>query len=420
MGTKRGEGNVEKTDRMNTVEEDKELQTKVSSDVEDHYVDRRSQELLERYRGTRTRRQRRAEQLYEASQYRLMFEKFKKHRLATVSLFLLVFLYVVAIIPEFVAPYDKLQRFENALYAPPTRIRIADSEGNLRLPFVYKRESELNTETFTYEFTEDTSKRYRIQLFVEGQPYELLGFIPMSHRLFGAEEGVPIFLLGSDHLGRDLFSRIIYAARVSLFVGLAGVMLSFFLGILLGGISGYFGGAVDIVIQRIIEFLMSIPQIPLWMGLSAAIPQEWTGVQTFFAITLILSLIGWTNLARVVRGKIISLREEDYVTAARISSASHLPIIFRHLLPGFTSYLVVHITISIPYMILGETTLSFLGLGITPPDVSWGSLLQRAQDVTVIANYPWLLWPCAFVMFAVILVNFVGDGLRDAADPYAS
>lgn len=419
MSRQTGEGNnMEKIHQPNMAE--RKTQTDVLSDTENHYVNRRSQELLKRYRGTRARRQERAEQMYAASQYQLMLAKFKKHRIATASVFLLVFLYLVAIFPEFVAPYDKLRRFEDALYAPPTKVRITDSEGHFRLPFIYERTSELNIDTFTYEFVEDTSKRYRIKLFVEGDPYRLLGFIPMSSRLFGTEGEQPLFLLGADHLGRDLFSRVIYAARVSLFVGLAGVLLSFFLGILLGGISGYFGGLVDMIIQRVIEFLMSIPQIPLWMGLSAAIPQEWTGVQTFFAITLILSLIGWTNLARVVRGKIISLREEDYVTAARISSAGHLPIIFRHLLPGFTSYLVVHITISIPYMILGETTLSFLGLGITPPDVSWGSLLQQAQDVTIIANYPWLLWPCAFVMFAVILVNFVGDGLRDAADPYAS
>jgi peptide/nickel transport system permease protein len=206
---------------------------------------------------------------------------------------------------------------------------------------------------------------------------------------------------------------------VSLFVGFAGVLISFVLGILLGGISGYFGGVIDTIIQRIIEFIMSIPQIPLWMGLSAAIPQEWSGIQTFLAITVILSFVGWTGLARVVRGKIISLREEDYVTAALISSATPLQIIFRHLLPGLTSYLVVHLTMAVPFMILGETTLSFLGLGITAPDVSWGSLLQESQDITAIANYPWLLAPVGFVMLAVILFNFVGDGLRDAADPYS-
>jgi peptide/nickel transport system permease protein len=226
-------------------------------------------------------------------------------------------------------------------------------------------------------------------------------------------------LLGSDKLGRDLFSRIIHASRVSLFIGFAGVIISFVLGVLLGGISGFYGGVVDTIIQRIIEFLMSIPQIPLWMALSAAIPREWTGIQKFLAIIIVLSFVGWTGLARVVRGKLISLREEDYVMAAHISSAKPMQIIVRHLLPGVTSFLVVSITLAIPGMILGETTLSFLGLGITAPDVSWGSLLQDAQDVNVIANYPWLLAPVGFIMLAVILFNFVGDGLRDAADPYS-
>jgi peptide/nickel transport system permease protein len=277
----------------------------------------------------------------------------------------------------------------------------------------------LDEDTFLYTFVEDTSQRFPVRLFVKGEPYKMWGVIPGDIHLFGIQSETPLFLLGSDNLGRDLFSRIVYAARVSLFIGFGGVIISFFLGILLGGISGFFGGVVDLLIQRLIEFIISIPQIPLWMALSAAIPQGWTGIQKFFAITLILSLVGWTGLARVVRGKIISLREEDYVTAAKISSASDMSIIFRHLLPGFTSYLIVHITISIPGMILGETTLSFLGLGINPPNVSWGSLLQQAQDVTVIGNYPWLLYPCAAIILAVILFNFLGDGLRDAADPYA-
>jgi peptide/nickel transport system permease protein len=259
----------------------------------------------------------------------------------------------------------------------------------------------------------------RLHFFAKSEPYSLLGFIPMTRRLFTVEGDYPVFFLGADHLGRDLLTRIVYASRVSLFVGFGGVIISFFLGILLGGISGFWGGPVDVAIQRFIELLMSIPQIPLWMALSAAIPVEWTGIQTYFAITLVLSLVGWTGLARVVRGKVLSLREEDYVTAARISSASNLAIIFRHLLPGITSYLVVHVTIAIPYMILGETTLSFLGLGIRAPDVSWGALLQQAQDVTVIVNYPWLLTPAIFVVAAVVLFNFIGDGLRDAADPYA-
>lgn len=395
------------------------IATHSADDATERYVDRRSSELLRRYRGTRTRRQRTAERLQEASQYGLMVAKFKKHRLATISFYLLVVMYLIAIFADFAAPYDPQTRFGDLLFANPSRIHMRDAEGNFHLPFTYGRVSKLDDATFTYTFVEDTSQRFSLRLFVKGEPYRIWGLIPGDIHLIGSTSDQPFLLLGSDQLGRDVFSRIVHAARVSLFIGFAGVLISFFLGILLGGISGFFGGVVDLLIQRLIEFMISIPQIPLWMGLSAAIPREWTGIQKFFAITVILSLVGWTGLARVVRGKIISLREEDYVMAAKISSASNLAIIFRHLLPGFASYLIVSITIAIPGMILGETTLSFLGLGINPPDVSWGSLLQQAQDVTVIANYPWLLSPCAAIILAVILFNFVGDGLRDAADPYS-
>ena len=385
----------------------------------DGYVNRRSRELLNRYRGTRIKRQKMAEHLLEASQYQLMLVKFKKHRLAAISFWLLLVMYLMAIFADFVAPYSPVTRFGDLLYATPSTIRIQDEQGNLHLPFMYDRVSKLNEATYTYSFVDDTSQRFPIQFFAKGEPYKMFGIIPADIHLFGTTSQGPLFLMGSDNLGRDMFSRIVFAARVSLFIGLGGVLISFFLGILLGGISGFFGGTVDLLIQRLIEFIISIPQIPLWMGLSAAIPVDWNGIQKFLAIVLILSLVGWTGLARVVRGKIISLREEDYVTAAKISSASDMAIIFRHLLPGFTSYLIVHITISIPGMILGETTLSFLGLGITPPNVSWGALLQQAQDVTVLGHYPWLLYPCAAIILAVVLFNFMGDGLRDAADPYS-
>lgn len=388
--------------------------------VPDHHVEKRGRELRERYRGTRDKRQKQAKRLDEASQRQLVLARFRKHRVARICVYILGLLYLVAILAEFVAPYDKLERFETRLFSSPTAIHIRDADGNFHWPFIYSTKSQLNMKDFTYMSVEDEAgPRHPIRLFAASEPYKLLGVIPMNHRLFGTDSSEPIFLLGSDHLGRDQFSRIVYAARISLFVGLAGVAMSFVFGITLGGISGYFGGVTDMVIQRFIEFIMSIPQIPLWMALSAAIPLGWTGVQTFFAITLILSLIGWTDLARVVRGKVISLREEDYVTAARISSARAPQIIVRHLLPGVTSYLVVSLTLAIPFMILGETALSFLGLGITPPDVSWGSLLQEAQDVVVIANYPWLLAPAACVMLVVVLFNFIGDGLRDAVDPYS-
>lgn len=386
----------------------------------DHHVQKRSRELRERYKGTREQRQKRSQQLDEASQRQLIMARFRKHRVARVCVYALGLLYLVAILAEFVAPYDKLERFDTNLFASPSDIHIRDADGNFHWPFIYTTMSQLDVKTFTYKSVEtDTETRHTIRLWAPSEPYKLLGIIPLEHRLFGTTSGDPVFLLGADHLGRDQFSRIVYAARISLFIGLAGVALSFFFGIMLGGISGYFGGLTDTIIQRLIEFIMSIPQIPLWMALSAAIPLGWSGVQTFFAITLILSLIGWTDLARVVRGKVISLREEDYVMAARISSARAPQIILRHLLPGVTSYLVVSLTLAIPFMILGETALSFLGLGITPPDVSWGALLQEAQDVVVISNYPWLLAPAGCVMLVVVLFNFIGDGLRDAVDPYS-
>lgn len=375
--------------------------------------------LNKRYRRNKARRQVVAEQLQGASQFQLMRVKFRKHRVAMLSLYLLGVFYFVAIFAEFMVPYDTAQRFGDAIYASPTKIHFFDAEGQLTTPFFYSTKSKVDPATFRYvSVTIDETQVNRVRFFAETEPYKILGLVPMNRRLYSVEGDQPVFFLGADQLGRDLLSRIIYASRVSLFVGFGGVIISFFLGILLGGISGFSGGVVDITIQRMIELLMCMPQIPLWMALSAAIPTEWTGIQTYFAITLVLSLVGWTGLARVVRGKILSMREEDYVIAARISSATNLSIIFRHLLPGITSYLVVHVTISIPYMILGETTLSFLGLGIRVPDVSWGSLLQQAQDVIVITNYPWLLLPAVFVVSAVILFNFIGDGLRDAADPY--
>ena len=402
-----------------TIDTSGEIQNPSQPDPSDHYIKRRGEALLRRHSGTRARRLKIAEELDTASQFQLILTKFKKHRIARLSLYLLVMLYLIAIFADFVAPYDPLQRFPDQIYASPTELHVVDANGNLTLPFFYSTKSQPNSTTFAYSLiVDDKTTQHRLQLFPESPPYKLAGIIPMNRHLFGAEGGKAFFLLGADNLGRDLLSRVLYAARISLFVGLVGVFISFVLGIVLGGVSGYFGGVIDLIIQRIIEFLLSIPQIPLWIALSAAIPHNWTGIQIFFAITVILSFVGWTGLARVVRGKIVSLREEDYVMAARISSAGHWSIIVRHLLPGFTSYLIVYITLAIPGMILGETTLSFLGLGIVPPDISWGSLLQQAQDVTVVATYPWLLMPVAFVMIAVILYNFIGDGLRDAADPY--
>lgn len=383
-------------------------------------VKARIEKLRSRYSRGGEQRRERAEQLYSASQWQLMRAKFGKHKLAIFSLYLLGFFYLVAVFAEFVAPYDPIERSRQHLFAPPSDVHWFAPDGSFVGPFVLSSRTKVNPATFKYELLVDEDAQINpLVLFPKVEPYRLAGFIPMDVKLFGTEGKQPFFLLGADNLGRDMFSRLVHASRISLFVGFGGVIISFVLGVTLGGVSGYVGGKVDSFIQRTIELVMSIPQIPLWMALAAAIPAEWTGIQTYFAITLVLSLVGWTGLARVVRGRILSLREEDYVMAARISSAGAGAIILRHLIPGFTSYLIVHITIAIPFMILGETTLSFLGIGIRAPDVSWGSLLQQAQDVVVISNYVWLLWPAAFVVLAVVLFNFIGDGLRDAADPYA-
>ncbi len=361
------------------------------------------------------------ESLYYASQRKLVWHAFKKHKLACISLVVLAILYFVSIFADFFAPFGPLERFKDFNDAPPTGIHLINTDGKLSRPCIYETKRELNTDTFKYEYSEDSSKSHTIRFFVKTEPYKLLGFIPMRHKLFGLENRqVPLLLFGSDRLGRDVFSRILYAGRISLFIGFGGVTVAFILGSILGGISGYYGGVVDEAIQRVIEVLISVPDIPIWIALSAALPRDWGTINIYLAITLILSIRGWTGLARVVRGRIISLREEEFALAAKAAGASDRRIIFKHLLPAFSSYLIVHITLAIPGIILGETALSFLGLGIRPPAVSWGTLLQEAQDVNVLANFPWMLLPALFVVGAILMFNFVGDGLRDAADPYAS
>src|SRR5690606_28818310 len=353
------------------------------------------------------------------SQRQLIWRKFKRHRVAYICLYILIALYIVSIFAEFFAPYGAFQRHGNYLLAPPTPIHLGDENGVFYLrPFVFKITKELHMETFRREYVEDTSEKYFLHFFKRGEPYQLLGLIETDIHFFGVDEPGVFFPVGTDSLGRDLLSRMFLGARTSLFVGLMGLALGFVLGLFFGGISGYYGGGIDTLIQRIIEFLQSLPTLPLWMALAALVPPEWTPIQVYFGISLVLATIGWTGLARVVRGKLISLREEDYIMAAKLSGVRERAIITRHLLPGFASYLIVNITLAIPGMILGETSLSFLGLGIRPPAVSLGTLLQDAQNVQTVTLNPWLLVPGGLVIVIVIAFNFLGDGLRDAADPY--
>ncbi len=362
------------------------------------------------------------EKIYVAPPWRLMWWRFRRHRMAVVSAVVLAVFYFVAIFCEFVAPYNPEQFFIKYKMAPPTRIHLRDAEGKWHLPFVYRIERSRDEQTMRSLFVEDTSTRYPLRFFVRGDEYKLLGLFKTNIHLFGLtvsrdEQG--IFLLGADRMGRDLFSRLCYGARLSLSIGLVGVFLSLILGVILGGLSGYYGGTLDVIIQRVIELIRTIPSIPLWMALSAALPPDWPVVRVYFGITVILSLIGWTWMARVVRGRFLALREEDFVLAARLVGSSEMRIILRHMVPSFLSYIIASLTIAIPNMILGETGLSFIGLGLRPPAISWGVLLQEAQNVRSLALCPWVLTPALAVIIAVLAFNFVGDGLRDAADPYA-
>jgi len=354
------------------------------------------------------------------SHRQLVWRAFKKHKIAVAGGIVLICYYTVALFCEFLAPYDPRHTFPDRELAPPQRLHFVDSEGHFSLrPFAYDLTQELNTQTWLYGYEKVEENRYPFRLFVRGDEYKMWGFIRTNVHLFGVDGGT-IFLFGTDKLGRDMLSRTIYGTRVSLTIGLLGVFISLILGLLFGGLSGMLGGTTDVVIQRIIEVLLCIPAIPLWMALSAALPHDWSPLTIFFALTVVLSLIGWTPLARVVRGKILSLREEEFVLAARVSSLSTWSIIRTHMIPNFFSYVLVNVTLAIPGMILGETALSFLGIGLRPPINSWGVLLQQAQSFQTVAIYPWLLIPGFFVIVAVLSLNFVGDGLRDAVDPYSS
>jgi peptide/nickel transport system permease protein len=369
-----------------------------------------------------TRRARRAsaeERLYTATQSQLIWWRFRKHKLAIIGAVSLIVLYTLAIFCEFFSPYQVGFRHDGYEYAPPQLPPLSGPQGGLHTPFVYGLQRERHPVTLRYQFTEDHSQVYPIRFFVHGQPYKLWNLFESDIHFFGVDNTQgQFFLFGTDKLGRDLLSRILYGSRISLSIGLVGVFLSFILGLLIGGVSGFFGGVIDEAIQRVIDLLRSIPTIPLWMSLSAALPRDWPIIRIYFGITVLLSLVSWTSLARVVRGKLLSLREDDYVMAAKLTGSSEWRIITTHLLPSFASHIIVSITGSIPGMILGETSLSFLGLGLQPPAVSWGVLLRDAQQVVEVAHHSWLLIPSVFVITAVLMFNFMGDGLRDAADPY--
>ncbi len=357
-----------------------------------------------------------------ASQWRLMWWQFRRHRLAMASAVVLLLIYFAAAFCEFFAPFAPTAFTPRYTYAPPQLLHFFDRDDSGSLdfrPFVYGYKVTIDPEALRRTFVIDESVKYPVGFFVASEPYEMWGLFTLGTKFFGPlKKGDPMYLLGADRLGRDLFSRILYGTRISMSIGLIGVTLSLLLGIVLGGISGYYGGWVDNAIQRTIEFVLSLPTTPLWLGLAAAMPTNWPPLRIYLCITVILSLVGWTSLARVIRGRFLSLRTEDFVTAARLDGARERRIIFRHMAPSFVSHIIAEVSLAIPGMILAETALSFLGLGLQPPLVSWGVLLQEAQNIRAIATAPWLFAPGIAVVAAVLALNFVGDGLRDAADPY--
>jgi peptide/nickel transport system permease protein len=353
----------------------------------------------------------------QASQLRLMWWEFRRHRIAYYSGIFLVLIYSTIFISEFLAPYHQDTRNSDFIYDPPQAIHLFH-EGTFVGPFVYGREQKLDMETLQRIYTDDRTDVQPLRFFCRGDDYDFWGLVPGNLHLVCPAKGGQFFLLGTDRLGRDVLSRTIYGARISLTIGILGVSMSFILGIVIGGLAGYHGGWFDALTQRVIEVLQSIPSIPLWMALAAIIPVTWSPILVYIGITVILGLLDWTGLARAVRSKLLALREEDYVLAARLLGAGSGRIIGRHMIPGFMSHLIATATLTIPAMILGETALSFLGIGLRPPISSWGILLTEARSVNIVALYPWLLFPVVPVILVILAFNFLGDGLRDAADPY--
>jgi peptide/nickel transport system permease protein len=359
------------------------------------------------------------ERVSVATQWQLMWWRFRRHRLAMVATVIVAVFYFVVLFADFLAYAPPTASEAQRSLLPPQPIHWFD--GGRFAPHVYGLSGQRDPITLKRVYTPDPDKKIPVRFFMPGFGYHFLGLVPASRHLVGVEGAQPeetLFLLGTDEQGRDLWSRLMYATRTSLTIGLAGVTLSLILGVLLGGMSGFYGGAIDTVIQRAIEILRSIPTIPLWMGLAAALPNHWTVLQVYFAITVIISLVGWTELARVVRGRFLSLREEEFVMAAELAGCSRTRIILSHLVPSFLSHIIAATTLAIPAMIISETSLSFLGLGLRPPAISWGVLLQQAQNIQSLAISPWLLLPSIPVILVIIAFNFMGDGLRDAADPY--
>ena len=354
-----------------------------------------------------------------ATHWQLMRWKFRKNRMALIAVGVLGIFLIISLFAEFVAPYKSGTRNINYLQGPPIRVHLLDDKGNFHFqPFIYEMIKKRDPVTYRVSYIADTSKQIPLRFFTRGETYKFWGLFESNFHLFGVDKGF-INLFGTDQLGRDLFSRIMYATRISLSVGAIGVFFVFILGLIMGGIAGYLGGLADEFIMRLMEFIRSIPTLPLWLALAAALPREWSSLKVYLAVTIILASVGWTNLGRRVRSKLISIREEDFILSARLAGCSDTRIIVHHMLPSFMSYIIVDLTISFPYIILAETALSFLGLGLREPIVSWGVLLYSAQNIHSLAQMPWLLITGLFIVVVVLAFNFMGDGLRDAADPLA-